>query len=739
MGRFLPLYVRRSDGKLETVNTHKRKEPNQPTPEQLDMKPDAKGTSDYYREVPMDEPKHLDWRRKLGGMLARELGWSDSGMSVPIAGHQIQSANIFADKGYILVAFPEFYRLFEHVKTVKKVEGDGKTITKTKTHAGGGNDRQDAYLYGHPMGRKKRFRSPADYFPHLLWLVTDETGDPDNCSCKICCPEEFDEKPTSAAAKETRTDVVKPPLTTTREELKPISAPATGAAFRIPASSPIPASVPALGQASARTSTPLNREPPIEAIRRIGDQGRRSTNSPLTSGTPLAAATPIVNSQRQPNGLPQPRTIDQALDLRYGAFTFRQGEMVWFNRGAAWGLGVIIRRWKTPKPQAPEDTSPIEEIPNYSVQPLSWPGQNSGPLTITKDDDLRPWLAWSVPGFTCQRLNEVHVTYDTADWRAIQRGDYGHGEIGVDGSILAAKAIDSTYSTFSLIGRSEPQPGVTELRWTGLYVGAEKVWVGDPVRLRAGPVSDVLVVREIRERSQTSAFNAQSWTSIQLVGDVYTLQEVRYNNNRTPILPGSDLPGLPPRMLEDLRQRNPYTINGNGLACLWKQVRTSAPFELKDIKGRWYEATLMLPILQGRQDYNNKASQGQIKEAGLMMNGRHDCNSTHPIGDMRKPERRDALGKAIPENVRIVDGIDPPIAQFAPQQQSQHQASADPNLGLNAASNIQAAQPQHTSQQQQGGVSESGAGFEEFMDLDGMGGDSIMPGLDQHFGGQNFY
>lgn len=79
MGRFLPLYVRRSDGKLETVNTHKRKELNQPTPEQLDMKADANGTSDYYREVPMDEAKHLDWRRKLGGMLARELGWSDSG------------------------------------------------------------------------------------------------------------------------------------------------------------------------------------------------------------------------------------------------------------------------------------------------------------------------------------------------------------------------------------------------------------------------------------------------------------------------------------------------------------------------------------------------------------------------------------------------------------------------------------------------------------------------------------
>lgn len=79
MGRFLPLYIRRSDGKVETINTHKRKEANQPTPEQLDSKPDAHGTSDYYRPVGIDEPKHLDWRRKLGSMLARELGMSDMG------------------------------------------------------------------------------------------------------------------------------------------------------------------------------------------------------------------------------------------------------------------------------------------------------------------------------------------------------------------------------------------------------------------------------------------------------------------------------------------------------------------------------------------------------------------------------------------------------------------------------------------------------------------------------------
>lgn len=79
MTRFYPLYVRRSDGKAEVSNHHKRKEPNQPTSDQLNKKPDSNGISDYYREVGMDETKHLDWRRKLGGMLARDFGFKDQG------------------------------------------------------------------------------------------------------------------------------------------------------------------------------------------------------------------------------------------------------------------------------------------------------------------------------------------------------------------------------------------------------------------------------------------------------------------------------------------------------------------------------------------------------------------------------------------------------------------------------------------------------------------------------------
>ena len=77
MARFYPIYVARSDGKKEILAKGKLREPNQPTDTQLDQRPDKNGVSDFYREVAPDEIKHLDWRRKLGGMLVRELGWKD--------------------------------------------------------------------------------------------------------------------------------------------------------------------------------------------------------------------------------------------------------------------------------------------------------------------------------------------------------------------------------------------------------------------------------------------------------------------------------------------------------------------------------------------------------------------------------------------------------------------------------------------------------------------------------------
>lgn len=89
--------------------------------------------------------------------------------------------------------------LWEHVKYKVNKSTEDKKSDKGK-HAAGVFERQDAYLYGHPEGRKKRYRSPADFFPHVLWLATDKEGDRRNCSCKICSPD-GDEEPADDVAK----------------------------------------------------------------------------------------------------------------------------------------------------------------------------------------------------------------------------------------------------------------------------------------------------------------------------------------------------------------------------------------------------------------------------------------------------------------------------------------------------------------------------------------------------------
>lgn len=74
MAPYLPLYVTRSDGKSEVSTKSRKKELNAPTDDQLDTKPDAKGNTDYFKELEVGDAKEVDWRRKLGGMLIREIG-----------------------------------------------------------------------------------------------------------------------------------------------------------------------------------------------------------------------------------------------------------------------------------------------------------------------------------------------------------------------------------------------------------------------------------------------------------------------------------------------------------------------------------------------------------------------------------------------------------------------------------------------------------------------------------------
>lgn len=508
---------------------------------------------------------------------------------------------------------PENYRLYEHLKYTIS-ETTGKLQKSTRNHAKGPNDRQDAYLYGHPLGRKKRYRSPADFFPHLLWLATDESGDRDNCACKICAPDEIQivEKPQTTGQARTKTESL-----AKKDDVKP-KAPVVG------------------------------RDPTfVIPKRRASQDNSRAISKPLPlSVTPsVAQAAPL--RLPSPTPLPPAKCLEQRLDSQYAKFLFRPGELVWFNRGSAWGLSVITKR------ELIKDARQMDRA-RYLVQPLSHPFGHPPLKIIAQEDLVRPWLAWSAPGPTHEPLSAGGLTYDTVDWRVVLQGRYGIGDPEVDGSIFAAKAIDESYTLFQQLDISTAAAG--ETHWNGIYLGGEKIWVGEPVRLRIGSGQDLMILHDIVDRTRPGYPAGTAGTTTYFVGDIYTFTTVVHTPGREP--PPNQ--ALPIRLRQDLTFRNQATIPTKGNMSSWKLMQPLARLGLGEVKGRWYESSLLLPILRGSADFTRDLRRGEISDAGMWMNGRGDSSLGAGKIGQKKFDRREAFGRAVPAGTQISRGLDGP-------------------------------------------------------------------------------
>ena len=364
-----------------------------------------------------------------------------------------------------------------------------------------------------------------------------------------------------------------------------------------------------------------------------------------------------ASNKRQPSGLAPhllpptplaaPKSAEQALDAQGNKFLYRPGELVWFSRGTAWGLAVITDRVLF-KDQRHQDR------PEYTVQPLSHPFSHPGPLTISSEDEsMRPWLAWSAPEPTHRHLQVLASGYDRVDWRAVLDGRYGPGDAEVDGSIFAAKDIDSSFTPINPIGSITP---AGEIYYTGVYSGGEKIWVGEAVRLRVDTPNDIMIVHHIIEKPSLGSNNTVL-KDIHVIGDHYTFTTIPFDPNNPP----PNNPHLPFRLTEDLSYRNRATVGKKMEVSYWRLVEPQTCIRLEDIKGRWYASRVLLPIVQGQPAFALSYSRGEIGDVGSWMNGRGDC--TPAVENARKPwvkkvNRTDAFGLAVPRGTRIRGLID---------------------------------------------------------------------------------
>lgn len=533
----------------------------------------------------------------------------------------------------MLAHFPENYVLYEHVRVKSLTSRDPK-------------DRRDVYLYGHPEGRKKRFRSPADFFPHLLWLALDESGDSKNCACKMCTPDE----------------VIK-----AAEEMKQMQEKLFGRVIK--KDQPVVEIVRTTGASSSTT--------PIRPVDQFVSQ-------PITQST----SRPALQSAPQPirQSIPQIRqpvtqhvsanrvtNADQAVDFQCDTFIFRAGEVVWYNKGPAWGLAMVAAR-QTCKDERNQD------CPAYQIQPLSHPFHHPTPIQIYKETMLRPWLSWSPPNPIREAFRLTDLSYHQIDWLQYVQQDDGETNVEIDGSVFAARAVDGSYTPIEPITiPTAKDRSSDETSYLGIFWGGEKIWTGEAVRLSTGERQDVMILQSIVERPTP--------TGVQLlaIGDIYTFVTVSKDQQGIP-----DNADLPIRFREDLKFRNRASLDRRSELSYWKLVRGNARVSFSEVRGRWYESRIMLPRLK-QPEFVQSMLSGQVPCVGRWLNARGDCNPNMTGLGVRCANPLEAFGRSIPPGTRLGgNDFTMPAAAVAPMQVRQphprpyavQTSTAHPNLAL---------------------------------------------------------
>lgn len=423
--------------------------------------------------------------------------------------------------------------------------------------------------------------------------MTDLEGDHQNCSCKFCCPDQTEDGETKAGVDD-ETDRIQG-KGKEAATMKPISI----------------------------ASTPKD----------ISSKSGSDTTTTLLATTHRPSQTMVATKP----------SLEQEFDLRSNRpYMYRPGELVWWDKDKRWGLGVICKR------------QCYKGVAEYLIQPLSNPLQH-GTQQIRLESKIRPYLAWSCPSPTFTKIQ--HLTFDQVQWDAVLRGDYRepgkNGDPEVDGSILAAWMIDRSYSLFDKVDFRPLVAG--ETHYNGMFLGGEKVWVGDPVRVQSELGSndhvaeDVLVIDQLIEKVNDSI------SLMIFVGNVYRLitKPSSYNNRLDWPMEES----LPARMIADLRFRNEVTDKAGVREIYeWKLLGKSVNRSLDDVRGRWYEFNPLVATLRGEDIVAREIHAGRI--SNMAMNPRMSNVNGHAI---KKRNRAAAMGASVPDGVIISKGLDGPI------------------------------------------------------------------------------
>ena len=520
----------------------------------------------------------------------------------------------------------------------------------------------------------------------------DETADQENCQCKFCASDEAQRAFLEIEKVQQQKLGLKP------EEPKPV------------AKTPVLAQSKSTDSVTPAAAPKLAVDVPKKPVQPNLPQPTSQSQSQSPAPTAQLAQTPIV----KPTPPVQATNSEQVLDSQPNKFMFRPGEVVWYqrnsDRGGAVGLAVVTAR------ELLKDLNRTSRAA-YNVQPLSHPFHHPPAVLVRDEQHLKPWLAFSPPENFHESLRKINISFQEIPWRQILDGVYGEGDTEADGSIFAAKTADASYTPFDVVSQTP-----TETKYNGVFLGGEKIWRGEALRLKQGNGKDIIILSEIVEKPTASASSGglqqqqqqqqQPAVELSFVGDIYS-----YRSNPHPSKQMPRNTYLPARVQQDLEFRNSASMARGKGGNYWKFLAPLARLSIADIKGRWYESRNMIPILHGPDALAQAVREGEVEDIGDSLNSRGDSSAIVAPDKRRRATRLDAFGLAVPQGTVFGGSITPQVPQQVgmqapiqqpqqPQQQQQrmqeqrHQQSVTPQPQGYPVPGMQQAQQQQPPQQQ---------------------------------------
>ncbi|KOS21542.1 hypothetical protein ESCO_005164 [Escovopsis weberi] len=545
-----------------------------------------------------DDPRFVEWRIKLGILLKQEVS------PAPDEGNAWY------------VHFPKGYWLYEKSKHL--------------------------WVSGYPV-KAKLFKSPQEFGVHLLWLFSSSNEYADCCCVHCNAP-----NPSKALASEDPTAAAAASVPSADLAAKGVD---RSTATKI---SPVP--LPPLPGHAAGPQRPANiaSRPQSSKFQPQQQQQQQPANPISMPQTPAASlpATPLATPQPQPHPSAQAQAQAQAQQAQQlklqpspqwslkAPQTFRTGELVWFQTGNTWRLGIVAS--PSPGPGLGPGAGPYELVPlGHAMLPQ--------PNVSKPEADLRPFHCFSVPNVDVPELE--NKTFDEVPWDAVFRAagadPVRRDHINLDASKMAASKIDSS---FSLWTRRPEDPHAKTVTYYGCFFGAERIEVGDCIRVKGGDlnVPHTVVMGLCHILIPTAGEYAGR---LLLRGHIYYLSKGPPAAAAAAAGPGAiGIPSedkLPVALREEIQWRKSVAPAQQWCAVL---MRENIVLKEQSVRGRFYPTHRLLPLYDP-VGYGNLVQSGQLRDQHVYLNNRMDAGGQY-IG--RRRNRLETLGASVPQAARLV-------------------------------------------------------------------------------------